>query len=407
MELFVLDKTKGLQPIGAAGELWVGGVCTARGYLNNPELTAEKFQLDFYKSGKSDSAYSTDHPSQITLYRTGDLARWLPGGDIEFLGRIDQQVKIRGFRIETGEIENRLLNHEKTAEALVIAKADSSGAKYLCAYIVAKREARDAGQKVEDTANREQAAWIGELREYLSQSLPEYMMPSYFVFLDRFPLTPGGKVDRRALPEPETRGTGAAAQDILPAGEIEAILMNIWCEVLAVDRIGREDNFFQVGGDSIKVIQIAAKLMKHRLKLAGRDLFLYPTIKQLAKRVKRSGRPVPQEPVTGTAALTPIQRWFFDTDFLHPHHFNQSLMVFSEKGFNETLMEKVFTGIVSHHDALRMVFTGSGDAVEQKNRGLEGKLFDLEIVDFRDKSGEQAHAAIEKERARIHSGINL
>ncbi|MCK4760832.1 MAG: amino acid adenylation domain-containing protein [Candidatus Aminicenantes bacterium] len=407
MELFVLDKTKGLQPIGAAGELWVGGVCTARGYLNNPELTAEKFQLDFYKSGKSDSAYSTDHPSQITLYRTGDLARWLPGGDIEFLGRIDQQVKIRGFRIETGEIENRLLNHEKTAEALVIAKADSSGAKYLCAYIVAKREARDAGQKVEDTANREQAAWIGELREYLSQSLPEYMMPSYFVFLDRFPLTPGGKVDRRALPEPETRGTGAAAQDILPAGEIEAILMNIWCEVLAVDRIGREDNFFQVGGDSIKVIQIAAKLMKHRLKLAGRDLFLYPTIKQLAKRVKRSGRPVPQEPVTGTAALTPIQRWFFDTDFLHPHHFNQSLMVFSEKGFNETLMEKVFTGIVSHHDALRMVFTGSGDAVEQKNRGLEGKLFDLEIVDFRDKSGEQAHAAIEKECARIQAGINL
>ncbi|NLW45808.1 MAG: amino acid adenylation domain-containing protein, partial [Firmicutes bacterium] len=210
INLYVLNRANQLQPVGVPGELYIAGDGLARGYLNRPELTAEKFVENPFNPGKR-------------MYKTGDLARWLPDGNVEYLDRIDNQVKVRGFRIELGEIESELLKHEQIKETVVSALDDQEGNKYLCAYLVTETELP-----------------VMELRDYLSQSLPEYMIPSYFIRLEQIPLTPNGKVDRKALPVPEGDiNTGRAYE--APTNEIEENLVNIWKEVLGVDRIGIND----------------------------------------------------------------------------------------------------------------------------------------------------------------------
>jgi len=356
-QLHILNPHGHLQPVGIPGELHIAGAGIARGYLNNPELTAERFNR----------SYKT-----YIFYKTGDLGRWLPDGPpaggatkgvIEFLGRIDGKVKIRGFRVELGEIENRLLNHNAISEAVVLVKGDNSGEKYLCAYIVVNR-------KVE----------IAELKQYLSDRLPLFMVPAYFIILDKLPLTPNGKLDRNALPEPGEGMTGEAYTP--PRDEVEKNLVEIWGDVLGVEKVGISDNFFMIGGDSIKAIQIAARLKKYRLDLKIDDLFLNPTVKELAEHVKATRRVAPQETVSGEIPLTPIQHWFFRARFNDPHHFNQSVMLYRADGFDEALVEKTFTAIINHHDALRMVYKIEGDAVTQWNRDSKGALFDLEVFRF-------------------------
>src|ERR1700749_5005516 len=205
-----------LVPEGVSGELYLAGEGLARGYLNRPELTAEKF---------------VPHPFSAVpgerLYRTGDVARYLPGGELEFLGRPDHQVKVRGFRIELGEIESTLAQHERVREAVVVAREEAGGHKRLGAYVVAE------GGDTQEGA--------GELRGYLGERLPEYMVPSLFVALDSLPLTPNGKVDRKALPAPELRpelGDGYAA----PTTPAERVLADIWCKVLGLEQGGANDN---------------------------------------------------------------------------------------------------------------------------------------------------------------------
>ncbi|SFB47807.1 non-ribosomal peptide synthetase, partial [Clostridium frigidicarnis] len=212
INLYILDKNRRLQPIGVAGELCISGDGLARGYLNKSELTTEKFVDNPFEPGTK-------------MYTTGDLAKWLPDGNIEFLGRIDNQVKIRGFRIELGEIENKLLQHEDVKEATVIVIEDKDEDKYICAYIVSEKEVNELN-----------------LKDYLKESLPEYMVPSYFVKLDKMPITFNGKLDRRALPKPnlEDRLTSYEA----PRNAIEETLVRIWSEVLGVDKIGINDSFF-------------------------------------------------------------------------------------------------------------------------------------------------------------------
>jgi amino acid adenylation domain-containing protein len=269
--VYILDKRMQPFPPGAAGELYIGGAGLARGYLNNPELTAEKFIFLFNKSDRSDKSERSDQRCNLKkLYRTGDLARWLPDGNIEFLGRIDSQVKIRGFRIEPGEIENQLLNHEDIKEAVVTAGEEKNSEKYLCAYIVPQA----AGTYD-----------FSRLSQYLQRKLPAYMVPSYFVILKEIPLTVTGKVDRKSLPQPDKVSTG---DYIAPRNEVEKTLVEIWSEVLGIEKeiIGIDANFFRLGGHSLKAAALVSRIHKIlNVRVPISEVFQLAAIRKLAEYI--------------------------------------------------------------------------------------------------------------------------
>nr|ACA97576.1 PmxA [Paenibacillus polymyxa] len=372
--IFILDAHLQLVPPGVDGELCVAGVGLARGYLNHPELTAEKFVEHPFAPGER-------------LYRTGDLARWLPDGNVEYLGRIDHQVKIRGFRIEIGEIEEQLLKIDSVQETIVIAREGKSGQE-LCAYLVAGRPLT-----------------LGELRSALAQKLPNYMIPAHFVQLPQMPLTPNDKIDRKALPAPEGNALTGGAY-VAPRNEAERTLADVWQAVLNADRVGVTDHFFELGGDSIKSIQVSSRLHQAGYKLEIRDLFKYPTISQLSLHVKPIGRTIDQGEITGETALTPIQHWFFESSFADPHHFNQSVMLYRKERFDEETVRQVLQKLAEHHDALRMVFRKTEQGFSARNRAIQdGGLFTLDVFDFKD--AENTEQAVEAKATDIQAGIDL
>jgi amino acid adenylation domain-containing protein/non-ribosomal peptide synthase protein (TIGR01720 family) len=258
LQVYVLDRWGQPVPPGVPGEMYVGGAGVARGYLHRPALTAQRFVPDpFGQPG-------------ARLYRSGDLARALPDGDLQYLGRIDHQVKIRGFRIELGEIEAALQAHPAIREAVVLAREDTPGAPRLVAYLV--------------DARGEQPS-VDELRSFLSRALPEYMLPAAFVFLERLPLTPTGKLDRRALPAPDTQRPELAASYIAPRSTTEALLAQIWAEALQLSQVGVFDNFFALGGDSMRSVQVLGLARARNLHFSLQHLFQYQTIAALAPHV--------------------------------------------------------------------------------------------------------------------------
>jgi len=270
-QLYILDASRQPAPIGVVGELYIGGDGVARGYLNRPELTAEKF---------IPAPFSTRPGAR--LYRTGDRVRYLPDGNIEFLGRIDQQVKIRGYRIELGEIETVLNTHPAVRSTVVLAREDAPGDKRLVAYIVTTREV---------------SLTVSELRAFLQRTLPEYMVPTVFVLLDALPLTPNGKIDRKALPAPQQGRLGVTEEFVAPSTPLEEIIATVWSEVLSVKRMGIHDNFFELGGHSLLATQVVARLTNMlQMDLLLRDLFAAPTVSMLAQRLqaRREKRPVNQ-----------------------------------------------------------------------------------------------------------------
>lgn len=255
ISLYILDQNNKLVPIGIPGELCIGGDGVARGYINKPELTAEKFISNpFIAGGK--------------MYKTGDLARWLPNGDIEYLGRMDFQVKIRGNRIELGEIENRLLQHEKVKNTVVVVREDKGNNKYLCAYVVCSKDTD-----------------VSELRAHLQKELPDYMMPTYFIKLEKLPLTSSGKVNRKALPEPDEE-IRPGTEYLAPRNEIERTLAMVWSEVLQIEKIGIDDNFFALGGDSLTIIGVLVKVSKYNWGLIMQDFYKYQTIRELSNKIR-------------------------------------------------------------------------------------------------------------------------
>ncbi len=254
-QIYIVNGGGHLQPIGAVGELCIAGDGLARGYWNRDDLTAEKFVDNPFLPGTK-------------LYRTGDLARWLPGGRLEFVGRTDHQVKIRGYRIELGEVEDQLRQLPSVQEAVVVAKDDDNGHKSLCAYYVSDTELS-----------------IGELRGLLSHKLPSYMIPSYFVRLNRMPLTPNGKIDRKQLPEPE-QDRALMHEYEGPADSIEEQLVDIWQEVLRVPRVGVHDNFFEAGGNSLNSIQVIASTNTLQMNLSVKDIWDYQTIRRITENKK-------------------------------------------------------------------------------------------------------------------------
>jgi len=240
-------------PGGVAGELLIGGDGLALGYLNRPELTAEKFIANPFGPGR--------------VYRTGDLVRYLPSGDIEFLGRLDFQVKIRGFRIELGEIEAVLREAPEVRDAVVVAREDTPGDPRLVAYLV----------------SRDGALPASELRSRASAKLPGYMVPAAFVTLERFPLTPSGKVNRKALPAPDQSAVKASVNYVAPRTPVEEKLAGIWSDVLGVKPVGVHDNFFELGGHSLRLLQVQIRAQRELQRpISVTNLFQYPTIGALA-----------------------------------------------------------------------------------------------------------------------------
>ncbi|WP_144028932.1 non-ribosomal peptide synthetase, partial [Paenibacillus tyrfis] len=374
-QAYIVDAQNQLLPIGVAGELCVGGVGLARGYLNRPDLTAEKFVDNPFAAGER-------------MYRTGDLARWLPDGSIEYLGRIDHQVKIRGYRIEPGEVEAKLLKVASVQEAAVTAREDADGQKSLCAYFVA-----------------EQTLTVSELRGALAQELPGYMIPSYFVQLEQMPLTPNGKVDRKALPAPEG-SVHTGTEYVAPRTEVEQTLASVWQGVLGAGRVGVRDNFFELGGDSIKAIQVSSRLFQAGYKLEMKDLFKHPTIGELSRHIQAASRIAEQGEVRGATKLTPIQHWFFEQPTGDPHHFNQAVMLYREQGFEEEAVRQAMQKIAEHHDALRLVYRQTDQGYEAWNRGIgEGELYSLDVVNLKGKA--DSAQAVEAKANEIQSGISL
>jgi amino acid adenylation domain-containing protein len=260
-QMYVLDRYLQPVPPGIPGELHIGGVGLARGYLKRPELTAEKFIPDPFGAAGA------------RLYKTGDMARWRSDGSLEYLGRLDHQVKIRGFRIELGEIEAVLGQHAGVREAVVLAREDGPAGKHLVAYIVARQA--------------EAAPTANELRGLLKEKLPEYMVPGAFVFLEAMPLTASGKVNRRALPAPEIGAGAAATEYVAPRTPLEELIAGLWAEVLGVERVGVHDNFFALGGHSLLATQLVSRVRGHfAVELPLRNLFETPTVAGLAERIE-------------------------------------------------------------------------------------------------------------------------
>ncbi|WP_437975236.1 non-ribosomal peptide synthase/polyketide synthase [Sorangium sp. So ce295] len=281
--LYVLDEALGPVPPGVVGELYIGGAGLARGYLNRPDLSAERFVPDPFGVAAGGR-----------LYRTGDLARYRAGGVIEYVGRGDHQVKIRGYRIELGEIEARLLEQEGVREAVVVAREDAPGQKRLLAYVVPSREGLAAADGEELARYRE------ELRAGLRKALPEYMVPSVYVVLERLPLTANGKVDRRALPAPDASQT--QREYAAPRSAVEEKLAEIWREVLRVERPGIHDNFFELGGDSIVALQVVGKARSAGIHLSPKDVFQHQTLESLAAAARDGdGPPTPPDAAAATS----------------------------------------------------------------------------------------------------------
>jgi tyrocidine synthetase III len=346
VRLYIPDGNLNLLPVGIAGELLIGGTGVGIGYVNDREMTAAKFIRHSFAPGE---------PEQ-RLYHTGDLTRWLPDGNIEFLGRIDHQVKVRGFRIELGEIENQLTAHATVKEALVMAKDADSGDKYLCAYIVPLTMEGYLEQ---------------DLRDYLIADLPDYMVPAYFVALEKMPLNPNGKIDRKALPEPDIT---ANRNFVAPVTETELLLVDIWADVLSIDKelIGVQDNFFQLGGHSLKVAGLAGKIHQaFSVEVSIVELFKSPTIAAIAKMISGTGESlyesIPQVEITDHYPLSPAQKRLFVVQQmdLADTSYNLPGILILKGELEVSAFETSFRHLIMRHESLRTSFIISQDGPVQ------------------------------------------
>src|SRR5579871_2685752 len=360
-QLYLLDARMQPVPVGVVGEIYLGGEGLARGYLNRAELTSERFVADPFGTPGG------------RLYRTGDLGKYCRDGNVGFLGRMDHQVKIRGFRIELGEIERRLREHERVAEAVVLAREDDPDQKRLVAYVVL----------------REGGLGVGELRGHLGVTLPEYMIPSAFVFLEALPLTPNGKIDRKALPAPEMQHP--EANYVAPRTPTEELLVGLWAELLKVQPIGIHDNFFDLGGHSLLATRVVARILSDlHIDIPMRTLFERPTIAGLVEAIEAANPTqsdharTPLVPVTRDRAL-PLsfaqQRlWFIDqlesarTTYLVP------LVLRLRGALHVETLRRVLETIVARHEVLRTLFPRlEGDPIQRIAAQAELRLsvFDL------------------------------
>ncbi|MBC8756558.1 amino acid adenylation domain-containing protein [Kordia sp. YSTF-M3] len=346
IKFYVLDANKKAVPVGVEGELYIGAQNLSRGYLNRPELSAEKFISNpFASQAEIEKGYTH-------LYKTGDLVKWLPDGNIEYIGRNDFQVKIRGFRIELGEIENIINSIQGITQICVLAK-ERNERKYLAAYFTS-----------ETTILEE------DILKIIAAQLPEYMLPSAFVQLESFPLTINGKLDRKALPEPEFTNE---ANYVAPSNDLETKLCSIWQEVLNLNKVGISDDFFRIGGDSILSIKLSSRLRKQGLNCSVGAIFDYRTIQQLAKFIVSDVDTVQiiaeQGNLEGEFNLLPIQQWFFNKidakQLPEFNHWNQSFLV-KVPQLEVKKVQEIIQALTAQHDILRTNFNDTAQLYSSK-----------------------------------------
>ena len=375
-------------PIGAPGEIRVGGAGLATGYLGRPALTAERFVPDPWSATPGGRAY-----------RSGDMARRRPNGELDFLGRADHQVKIRGFRIEPGEIEVCLGSHPAVRESVVVARSvtgPSDERAALVAYLVAAGEAPP----------------VTELRGHLLERLPDYMVPSVFVFLDALPMTPSGKLDRRSLPAPRVEGGGReASPEDRPRRPAERVLARLWSELLGVPSLGLRDNFFELGGDSIVAMQVVARAKRFGVHLTPRQVFDHQTLGALAAVASSEATAmVDQGPVVGLAPLTPIQETFFGWRLEDPEHYGQALL-FEIDGPRRSLrfapLRRSVAALLTHHDALRSRFEEAADGWRQEVVAPEVVRPRCHRVDLSALPESARRRAVESGAAGAQTGFDL
>ena len=424
-QIFILDEQLSPVPLGYPGELYIGGDNLARGYLNQPNLSPESFNAHpfnqklrikiknqrlkikitrgqcFEREAKfklkrtdrlSDSHKKHKFTLSERLYRTGDLARYLPDGNIEFLGRLDHQVKLHGFRIELGEIETLLNRYPGVAETVVMVSEKTTNEKRLVAYILPE--------------NNINPSTLKELRHYMQEKLPEYMIPAAFMILERLPLTANGKLDRHALPTVTTTRSDLDSLYIAPRTSQEQILAKIWAEVLGIEKVGVKDNFFELGGDSILSIQIVARAKAAGLKLTPMQLFHHQTIAELAS-ISQSDLPQIQlGEVTGQVPLTPIQHWFFQQKLPNPDHWNMSMLVETPANLRQDYLETVIQALSTHHHGLGLYFELTESVWEQRYGDGLAKVPCL-YVDLAAIPEAELESIISTKASEIQSSLNL
>ncbi|WP_159393263.1 non-ribosomal peptide synthetase, partial [Streptomyces rimosus] len=378
--VYVLDTALGLVPRGVPGELYVAGAGLARGYLGRPGLTAGRFVADPFGG------------PGVRMYRTGDLVRWTERGELEFLGRADDQVKVRGFRVELGEIETAAAAHPEVAQAAVLALPSPSGTS-LAAYFVPREPGATTGE---------------ELRAFLRSRLPDYLVPAAFVTLDELPLTANGKVDRKALPEPDY---GAVLSGVRkpPRNAVERALCEVFAEVLGVPDVGIDDSFFDLGGDSIVSIQLVSRARKAGLVISPREVFTHRTVEGLAPVAQPVAEVRAEDPgaALGEVPLTPI---VLATDQAGPWaQFHQSMLVEIPAQAGEDRLGTALQAVLDHHDVLRsrLTHTADGPAWTVGDRGTVRAADCLERVDITGVPGDELTAFIEAYATAVHDWFSL
>lgn len=326
-KIYILNDHLSPMPIGAIGEIYISGYGVSRGYLNNPDLTKERFIPNPFEDG--------------TMYKSGDLARWLPNGDIEYMGRIDHQLKIRGFRVEIGEIETTMRSYEGINEVHVDATDKDGDAKELIAYFTANKEID-----------------IHDLKLFLANKTPSYMVPAGFVSLDFFPLTSNGKIDRKSL-HALTVDKISSENYVAPTSSLEIKLASVWQSILKVDKIGKRDNFFDLGGDSLDAVKLATKLADEGLAVDVLTIFNHPTIDELIPFVQKKGvlDSALVHNIEGEIPLLPTQMWFFNNKFEDFNHWNSAIWCNLKKPITLDVFKTIFAHITKQHDILRARFS--------------------------------------------------
>ncbi len=368
-KVYVLGESLEIIPIGTTGELYIGGDGVARGYLNQPILTAERFIKNPFQTEeeKKDKSFGLDGRNS-RIYKTGDLVRWLANGNLEYIERNDFQVKIRGYRIELGEIESAISEYEGVKYAIVLVKerTNSSDGEVASKYLV--------GYYVSGIPLNEE-----KMLSYLEEKLPDYMVPSALVYLAHLPLTLNGKLDRKALPDPIFTDSKSY---VAPRNELEKEIVKIWAEILGLSKevVGIEDDFFRLGGDSIISIQIVSRLRQRLgLRVSVKDIFIYKTIKMLcdialSEIQNKIAVEVETEQgiLSGAVPLLPIQKWFFDSNFIDNNYWNQAFIIKTPILEMNRLKESI-TKLVEHHDAFRLRYK------KQDTSGEYVQFYDIDV----------------------------
>ncbi|MEM9135971.1 MAG: amino acid adenylation domain-containing protein [Cyanobacteria bacterium P01_F01_bin.42] len=381
-QTYVLDQHFEPVPVGVPGELFLGGAGLARGYLNRPDLTAERFVPNPF--------WRPNVPGTNTLYRTGDRVRYSTNGEIEYLGRLDLQVKIRGFRFELGEVESAIQQHPQVQGAIAKRMPHPAGHDCLVAYVVANNLSN------------------AEIRSYLETKLPDYMLPSQWVWVEALPLTKNGKVDRQALPEPDWQ---SASENITaPQTDIERSLAHVWETILNRSPIGIHENFFELGGDSIMAIQIVSRARNAGINLSPQQLFQHQTVATLAAAVELQGDQsltiAQQGTVTGSCELSPIQRWFFNQNLAQPNHFNQALYLELPREYDRVALESAIQAVIEYHDGLHVRFQHhESDWIAQLPE--ERNIASVHWVDLSSSSEDEQNQQIAQQVQQWETSLNL